>query len=463
MNICFVVPDGTGIRNYLFSNIMNELKKKNANIFIWHALTDNAIQEVKKLHPEIEIKSERLPGYKEGVKEKFLRESIAYARLKHNTSLVDNDTIMVNWRKTPKKILLKLFFKLTAWYGGFLSKKYKRILRADEKYRKIISNSQQLAEFKSYLQTNNIETVLCTHQRAITAIPAMEAANEEGVKTISAIYSWDNMPKARLNTRSRYYVVWSQYMKEEVQKYYPEIDKANIVITGTPQFEFYYDKKLISSREEFYERHNLNIEKKIICFSGDDLLTSPYDPEYLRDLALTIQANKMDVQILLRRSPVDLSGRFDKVANDFKDIIKVSNPIWNFDGDNNGNWTLIYPTMDDVELLVNTAYHCDTVYNVGSTMSHDFAMFDKPGIYINYDQKNDNKWSTKTIYKYQHFRSQLNFDAVVWISNKNEIYDQLNTVFEQPNSIAIDRKKWLDAIAQYREESSSLIAELMCS
>jgi len=68
------------------------------------------------------------------------------------------------------------------------------------------------------------------------------------------------------------YLVWSDCMKEELKLYYPEIASNQIFITGTPQFECYQHSENIIPKEAFYTRYNLDLDKKIICYSGDDVL-----------------------------------------------------------------------------------------------------------------------------------------------------------------------------------------------
>jgi len=96
MKICFLVPDGVGIRNYLYSTILKELKEAGHEVIVWHALRDNALSEVEALH-DMKLHSERVPAYKESIQEKFLRGTIAYARLKYNSTLSDNKSIMTSW------------------------------------------------------------------------------------------------------------------------------------------------------------------------------------------------------------------------------------------------------------------------------------------------------------------------------------------------------------------------------
>ena len=267
------------------------------------------------------------------------------------------------------------------------------------------------------------KVIFCSHQRALKAAPFFAAANDLGIKTTTVIYSWDNLPKARLALRADNYLVWSQYMKKEMEFYYPEIPTATIHVTGTPQFEFYDDPHNIIEKETFFKKYKLDHSKKIICFSGDDIKTSPDDPSYLKDIAEEI--TKADLQgkyqILLRRCPVDLSGRFDDVVKAYGDLIREAPPLWYYNSSK--DWTSVYPTKKDVKLLVSTVFYSDVVVNVGSTMVFDFAMFNKPCVFINYDQENKKEkgWFVKKIYEFQHFRSVPSKASVIWLNNKEEI------------------------------------------
>lgn len=456
MKILFIIPDGVGIRNYLYSHILTHLIGESHEVIIWHALSDNALHEVESLH-NIKLHSEKLPYYKESVTEKFLRETISYARLRYNINVTKNQTIMTNWAPSTRNLGLKLFYKSVQTAGSLIS--YDTILKLENRYQTSVQRSKYLADFQAFLKYHKPDAIFNTHQRSVSAIPAMIAANELGIKTVSAIYSWDNLPKARLATRTDSYLVWSNYMKDEMNLYYPEIAKEKVFVAGTPQFDFYRDKSLYWSKEVFCQKCGLDPKKKVICFSGDDTRTSPYDPEYLEDLAVAVSEMKKNnrPQILFRRSPADLSDRYDAVLQKYNSIIKVSDPLWNRDK-NSDSGALLYPSFEDVKLLVNIALHCDVVYNVGSTMAHDFAMFDKPAMYINYDQPHAKEWSVETIYKFQHFRSMKGLDAVSWVNSKDEIADVLRKVLETPELCSLDRKKWLEIIiGQQRDISKNIV------
>jgi len=449
--IIFVVPDGTGIRNYLFSQIIPNLIHQ-SELLIYHALSEEAIEEVEQ-HHDIKLSKKVIPRYKETITQKFFREAICYGRLIYNSKLENNPFVLANW-KTNFKGIKKVFYKIVEFFGSYLSKDYQRILLFEKKYQKALL--QSIDNEIEFLKTYEPDVIFCTHQRALNAIPIFKAAEKLGIKSVGAIYSWDNLVKSRLAVRTKTYIVWSNYMQNELLRYYPEISKENITITGTPQFELYNDIKMLS-KKEFFDEFGLDTNKKTICFSGDDELTSPYDPQYLEDLAETIIMNNYQdkIQVVFRRSPVDVSGRYNKVLKKYNNILISIEPKWS---NTQKYWTQLFPYYDDVKLLANICKHCDLVINVGSSMAHDFAVFNNPAAYINYDTVLDRNWSVKTIYNFQHFKSMPNKDVVYWINLKKDFVQVIDKALEFKISLG---KDWLKVVNQPNNNSTEKITKFL--
>ena len=458
--IVIVLPDGVGIKNYIYSSFFQKLKKKEYHIILLHSISENAIKEIKKLLGESFV-LETLPEYKETIKQKFLRELICLLRLKNNIKLTKNNSIYEYW-KPNKKGKNYFFYKLIEFISLIFLFNYGKILFLEKIYDNEINKSTE--KITLLLKRINPDIIFNTHQRSLIAIPIVAAAKQLRIKNVGAIYSWDNIPKAILSVKTDEYVVWSKHMKNEMKIFYPEIKQKNITITGTPQFEFYSDKELLISKELFFKKTGLDMNKKVICFSGVDKRTSPFDPEYLEDLAnsLMLFAENTRPQILLRRCPVDVSGRFQKIIKKHSTIIKEAAPIWNFDNEGD-NWQLIYPNYKDIALLVNTVYHSDVVINVGSTMAHDFAIFNKPAIYLNYTPVKSNKWNIETIYKFQHFRSMNNLIPVFWLNEKKDIIEVIKKALDSDlSSVEIkDAQRWLNIISEFRESASQNIVNYL--
>lgn len=447
--IVLLFPDGVGIRNYLYSKVFKGLEN---NLVLFHNFdyeTVSSISENTSISDSFII-----PVYNESIKEKFLRELICLSRLYFNADRVENNSILAYWKWNQSSFSKKIFYKLIECIAPF-SKDYSRILKLERKYQLEIRRNPFYFEVKDILKKVNPRVVFCSHQRSLKAATIFAAATDLGIKTTTVIYSWDNLPKARMALSADNYLVWSTYMKNEMELYYPEIPEEKIHITGSPQFEFYRDENNIIDKDIFYKKYSLDPNKKIICFSGDDTLTSPDDPSYLRDLADEIVKAKLQdkYQILLRRCPVDFSGRFETVVNEHKDLIKEAVPLWHFNSSK--EWSAVYPSVDDVKLLVSTAFYSEVVVNVGSTMAFDFAMFNKPCVFINYDQsaKNIEDWSVQTIYKFQHFRSMPNKESVIWLNSKEEIIEKVIT--NKNNYSDRFMKKWFNVVLDSKENSAS--------
>ena len=454
-NVLFIVPDGVGVRNYLYSKILKNPALHKAKLFLWTTLPDEAFHEIEKSNNVI-FNKKKIILQKEPFFTKIYRESATYARLIYNAKLVANPTIMSNWSKQNRTSKQKTGYIIAEIIGKWASKKYNRILWLEKKSRNFYPK-KIINTIKKDLLKINPTSIFITHQRVASLMPICIAAKELNIKVITVIYSWDNLPKARLAVMADQYLVWSENMKIEMQSYYPEISDQKIIVTGTPQFEFYREKERIISRELFAQKHDLDFTKKWICFSGDDILTSPFDPIYLSDVAEAINTISpvKRPQIIFRKCPADLSDRYDAVINKFPEIIKSIDPIWH----NAGNWGSNFPKSADIDLLVNLAFHCNLVLNLGSTMAFDFSFFDKPCLYFKYNPEVSAVWNVETIYNFQHFRTMNNLDVVVWINNKEEIQEKIMNILDAVFPVAIDKKKWAEMVVMHPiENSATLIA-----
>lgn len=444
-----IFPDGVGVRNYLYSEVF---KNVDTELIVLHNFDD----DTEKLIAEVTsiTKFYKFPKYKESVKEKFFRELICLSRLKYNAIKVDNQTILTNWKTKHQGFANIVFYNLISKAARKI-KDYQQILNLEKIYQKSLRKNIFYNEISTIFDEIKPDLIFCAHQRALQCATIFAVAQDRNITTSTVIYSWDNLPKARMALRADQYLVWSEYMKKEMSIYYPEIPSEKIIISGTPQFEFYNNDEHIISKDVFYSKYKLDPNKKIICFSGDDIKTSPDDPKYLFDLASEITNNNLanDYQILLRRCPVDISGRFDSVVSKFPNLIKEAAPIWKFNLAS--EWSTVLALPKDISLLVSTAFYSDIVINLGSTMAFDFAMFKKPCIFIAYDQevKTDTNWSVETIYNLQHFRSMPSKSAVHWWKKRDEICELVKSA-EYPNCM----NTWKEIVLSSTVHSSSQIA-----
>lgn len=412
--VFILLPDGVGLRNFAFTSFVHIGESLGYEVIFWNQTEFDLDQLGFK---EIRIQAKPRP-YTDLLKRAKIKAELDHFTQKFNDPIYQHYKFTSNTKGVKSKIkagTVNLFVKAHTSEKGLQS------------LRKQIKNSERKSELyttsKNILEKEKPDFVFCTNQRPVTAVAPLTAAQDLGIPTASFIFSWDNLPKATMVVETDLYFVWSDYMKHELLDYYPYIKKEQIKVTGSPQFEPHYNPDIRLDRNSFFKENNLDPDKKYICFSGDDITTSPDDPQYLRDLSEAVEElNKQgeNLGIIFRRCPTDFSDRYDMVLTEYTGLIKSITPKWKKYGE---NWNTIFPTMDDLSLQINTILHSEAVVNVGSSMVFDFAIFDKPCLFINYNVplRSHKKWDIKVIYKFIHFRSMPTNSEVYWINSKLEI------------------------------------------
>jgi hypothetical protein len=456
MHVVFMVPDGTGMRNYLFSDLLSQLQAH--RITILHALPDDAVAEIKKSQA-LPLEFQKLPKAAITKVDSIFRDIITAAQLERNVRIEKNPAIRYSLPKLWNlKGMRKLAYRIIGMMGAGLSRSANWIEKAEQYHDKRLINSVTGQQSQKIIEKLKPDVIFCTHQRALEGAYIMAVANKLGIATISVIFSWDNLPKSRITTRSKYYLLWSDYMLNEMRKYYPLVAPERMLVTGTPQFQEYKNEAIRWSREKFESTFKIPPGKKVICFSGSDL-SFPNDHLYLKDLigALTEMPEETRPHLIVRPAPVDFSGRHLGVIGKGLAWITYAEPLWTTPAGQK-SWTTVFPTPADNIVLINLSYHCDMVVNVGSTMSIDFAMFNKPSIYFNYEQPENPWFKISNIFNMQHFRTLNNLDAVLWVKNRADIGKAVLQSISAPHTVAADRLKWRYLIMNDIFDSTKRIA-----
>lgn len=435
-----LVPDGVSLRNFAYTNFHKEAKSKGIDIVFWHHtpfdLETLSFQQIKLEFPKLHWFTTILKNVRKRI------EIACFA--KRNSDLIYYNYLFPIPFKGFKNFFKSSITKILVYL--FNSEKGLQFIR-----KKINILEQKTTYFKScvaVLEKHQPDLVYCTSQRNVLAISPLLAAKHLKIPTINFVFSWDNLPKATLDVTADYYNVWSNHMKQELLYYYPFIEENQVVVTGTPQFEPHYYSKHLMSKSVFYSKYKLDAHKTYLCYSGDDVTTSPKDEFYLRDVAKAIRdlnSKGHNLGLIFRRCPVDFSSRYDAVIFDFKDVITPINPVWKKIG---GGWDTILPMPDDLILLANLAKHTSAVINLGSSMVFDFVIHNKPCLFMNYNYLNiDNTPKAGVyVYDYVHFRSKPNSNVVIWLNHPKEIAESILQAIDNNELITKSANDWFKKI-----------------
>ncbi|MEN8884631.1 MAG: CDP-glycerol glycerophosphotransferase family protein [Flavobacteriaceae bacterium] len=437
--IGIVITDGVGSRNFLLSNFVEEVCKEFKNVIIYSGIQ---ISFIDIADFPANIKVVELPLYKESNMVWFFRKLKEVAHMyKHQTfyGIYDNLKRGYPTTNTPRTLLIKLCYAIA---------KIGRSERCIQFYEKLqflsFKNDKVTKQFKVLLQKETLDVLFFTHQRPPFLAPILYLAQQFKIKTTSFIFSWDNLAsKGRMLGAFDGYMVWSDLMKKELLYFYPNTQKNNVKIVGTPQFEPYVMDKYFTSKNEFLTKFNLDTSKKIICYSCADADIGRNDEMHIRGV-LTFLKSRNDLQLLVRTSPAEDGKRFKNLKNEFPEIV-WNFPKWFLSRENHAeSWSQRLPTVEDVNDLRAILAYSDVNVNMLSTMSLDFMLFDKPVINTVFGNKKNDLYDDQRFLNYVHYQYVVDSKAVTIAKNEKELHQQLEEALEQPQLRTKQRKTLID-------------------
>ncbi|WP_395043869.1 UDP-glycosyltransferase [Flavobacterium sp.] len=439
--IFIFLPDGVGLRNFAFTKFKEIGDQKAYDITYWNNTPFSIKNEIG--FDEVKIENQKINP---------LTTIFTRARKRIELNVFDkkfNETVYNTYNFPQSYKGFSNFFKsisvdVLVFFGSnntginFVRNTIKKLERKTPKYNYC----------KKQLEEHKPNFIFCTNQRPSQAIAPILAAQDLGIPTATFIFSWDNLPKATTLVETDYYFVWSEHMKKELLMYCPYVKPENVFISGTPQFESHFDKSLLQTKEVFFKQHNLDLNKKYICFSGDDIVTSPLDQYYLEDLAISIKElnnQGYNLAIIYRKCPVDFTTRYDAILKKYSDVIISIDPLWRPVGT---SWNEIMPTKEDFALQSNICEHTEFVGNIASSMVFDFVAHNKSCLFFDYEQPQLKK-GIRDIgqnYKYIHFRSMPSKDAALFVNHKKELTKIVKNILDGKLSNVVEGKKWFEII-----------------
>jgi hypothetical protein len=173
-HVVFIVPDSTGIRNYLYSDIITKLKGR-VTISVWSPLPEKAFEEVENLHG-VNLNYYKLPHFQERILGRWFRETASFGRLVWNAEKTQNPTILNFSKKSKKKgVLFQIFEETKRFFGFIIAKRYDWVLFI-EKWSIKLGWGNKIKYCEELLKNFSVDKVFVTHQRVPSLLPISLAA-----------------------------------------------------------------------------------------------------------------------------------------------------------------------------------------------------------------------------------------------------------------------------------------------
>ncbi|MGH9800372.1 MAG: hypothetical protein ACRD82_08415, partial [Blastocatellia bacterium] len=318
MNLALLIPDGVGVRNFVIGSFLRQASQS-ASCHVLHSIPDNLLPVYQNSFSS-ELKWERLISFPETPLSMTLRYALAYAHMRWAGTV----SMRNNLRQPIKGSWRRQIIQRTARLAGRVAASQSGIRLLDRWQTGVVLQLPEVEHYRRMFQQTRPSVVFCSHQRPPEVLPAILAARSLGIPTATFIFSWDNLTsKGRIAAPFDHFLVWSELMRGELLRYYPDVTPDRVHVVGTPQFDPYAASELHWSREEFFARVGADLSRPLICYSGGDTGTAPEDHLHVRILMEMIRNGtvKGDPQIILRPAPVDDGARYDEVRRDYPELI----------------------------------------------------------------------------------------------------------------------------------------------
>lgn len=274
--------------------------------------------------------------------------------------------------------------------------------------------------------------ITSTPGQKIQDLPMLKACQTLGYKTLSPVYSWDN-----LTSKGPFYfpvgnlAVWNNIMKEEAL-FFHGYDSEHVFVTGVPVFDPYVTvlNESAEERQNFFKQIGFPEERPLITITTIPQIF--FGKSHIL-LALKIQ-QWMDIgsiptcSILIRPHPKDTT---DYSQLQKHPLIRIDN-YGSQPDDSLKHWV---PQKDNMIHLGRTMRYSSIVVNIASTITIDAACFDTPVINLNYDFKNrdsDYMGSIKRYYHYSHYVNVVKIGAAALVSSDQELTLWINRYLASP-------------------------------
>ncbi len=436
-HIVAILPRGEAIRNFVYTGAMDELARE-AKLTLLSVVPNKELQEELRLHCDELISLRQIPEHVavENIREvldmahgRWLWSKAAQERWLVHDSLANGNG--ERWRRSVKKIACRAFAsRIGLSMLSKLERASSRALSTTDEYVKLFKETKPSLVFNG------------SHVHGRIALQPVQAAQWLGIPTATFIFSWDNLTsQGRIIPQYDYYLVWNETLRDQLIGMYDSIRPEQVIVTGTPQFDFHFRKEVYWTREEFCSRIGADPSRPIILYSTGMANHMPGEPEIVEGIAKRLRSINGDAppQLLVRVYPKDHTGRFDEVKRRNPDILVPEIP-WERE------W--LTPRVEDTYLLTNMLRHAEAGINIASTVSLELCMFDKPVINVGYNPAgmDISPVDFARYYEFDHYRPVVESGAVRVAGSEDELIELLQNALDDPQADSQKRQALISSM-----------------
>lgn len=209
---------------------------------------------------------------------------------------------------------------------------------------------------------------------------AIRVAKEMGIPTAGFVFSWDNLTsRSRIFEPYDTFLMWNEGMKRQLMGQYPYLRDEQVMVTGTPQFDFHFQPRFWLSREELCQRIGVDPSRPFVLYTT---AVGPFFPEEYRTVQLVIALlKKIDLpqkpQLVVRIYPKAPDPMMLQLAEQKIPDVIFPPMLWDL------QW--FTPSVEDQPIYTSLLRECALGINAASTVSLELMMHNKPVINLGFD------------------------------------------------------------------------------
>jgi hypothetical protein len=374
-HIVLVIPRGEAVRNFLYSDTLSELHKT-CRVTVLSVVYDEPLLErirgnCDAIHPLKEVQPHWIPGYLRTIIENS-HDRWIWSKVAQNNS----ETRDLRARQKGKSLTR---FAVKTLARVFANRTSLNILSRIE--RSLHWHFRRSKEFETLFQELKPDLVFNgSHIHGFAGELPLRVAARMGIKTAGFIFSWDNLTsRSRILVPYDYWFVWHEQMKRQLLDQYDHIRESDVLVTGTPQFDFHFKPQYILSKQELCSRIGLDPDRPFILYTTG---VDKHFPEEARHVSLVIQTIrelelKPRPQLVVRTYVKGTSAETMSIATEGHKDVLFPKVAWD------SRW--FTPAYEDLEIYSSLVHHAALSINAASTVTLEFFSKDKPVINLDFD------------------------------------------------------------------------------
>jgi hypothetical protein len=447
-HIVLVVPRGEAVRNFLYSDTLRILSE-GARVTLLSVVDDGEFTEhfahhAEQILPLREYQPSRLASYvrslTESAHDRWLWSAVAQnswkirdIRAAENGKRIQRGLVKALSRVLANRACLNPLTRLEQ----YLALRFKTADEFDKLFR----------EIRPDLVFN------CSHIHGMAGELPLRVAKGMGIPTAGFIFSWDNLTsRTRIFVPYDYYLVWHGHMRDQLLNIYPEVPPQNVFVTGTPQFDFHFDRKFSLSREELCQRIGIDARRPFILYTTG--ISNHFFEEHLHVELVIRLLRAMDIsprpQLVVRTYVKGTSPEMKALAaRGIQDVV-FPPVLWD------EKW--MTPKREDLAIYTSLLQHASLGINAASTVSLELLMLDKPVINLDFDPPGTD------LPPYLGYSRHINFDhykpvaesgAVMVAKSAEDMRDMLFKGLTEPAADSQRRRALIKAMFDGVEDGRS--------